>query len=383
MTSEDPWRSLHLGMLRTLRTESHRKRYVSLDIDGSRDPWTTKTSDAICRVFGASLSANSHDREFEYAERNGVIYTPRAFNLNHRRSIEANEVVLEPLIRSDRRLRMDVKDPGLLDSLYFRDDDGDDGDELPDDWVEIEPRAFGVNLHDVMVAMGQLEANRFMGCECAGVITRLGSAAIDKDELKVGDRVCALLLGHYGTRTRTPYTNVVRIQDDMSFEEGASIPLAFSTAYISLLSTARLQKGEKVLIHGGAGGVGQAAIMLSQFAEAEVFVTAGTQAKRDLVRDNFGIGEDHIFSSRDVSFVDGIKTRTSGTGVDVVLNSLAGPFLQAGFDCMAEFGRFIEIGKRDLEQNSRLDMLAFTRNLSFSSIDMIAWERQTRANLPP
>ncbi|KAK7709765.1 Type I Iterative PKS [Diaporthe eres] len=382
MTSEDPWRSLHLGMLRTLRKESNGKRYVSLDIDGSRDPWTSKTSYAICRVFGASLSANSLDKEFEYAERNGVIHTPRAFNLDHRSNIEATEVVLEPLLQSDRRLRMDVKDPGLLDSLYFRDDDGDgEGDELPEDWVEIEPRAFGVNLHDVMVAMGQLEANRFMGCECAGVITRLGRAAIDKGELKVGDRVCALLLGHYGTRTRTPYTNVVHIQDDMSFEEGASIPLAFSTAYISLLSTARLHKGERVLIHGGAGGVGQAAIMLSQFVEAEVFVTAGTRAKRDLVRDKFGIGEDHIFSSRDVSFVDGIKTRTSGTGVDVVLNSLAGPFLQAGFDCLAEFGRFVEIGKRDLEQNSRLDMLAFTRNLSFSSIDMIAWERGKREEI--
>lgn len=381
MTSEDPWRSLHLGTLRTLRNESHGKRYVSLDIDGSRDPWTTETCDAICRVFGASISATSHDREFEYAERNGVIHTPRAFSLSHRSNIQATEVVLEPLLRSDRRLRMDVKEPGLLDSLYFRDDDPDEGDELPEDWVEIEPKAFGVNLHDVMVAMGQLEANRFMGCECAGVITRLGRAAIDKDGLKVGDRVCALLLGHYRTRTRAPYTNVVRIQDDMSFEEGASIPLAFSTAYISLISTARVQKGEKVLIHGGAGGVGQAAIMLSQFAGAEVFVTAGTQAKRDLVRDKFGIGEDHIFSSRDVSFVDGIKTRTSGTGVDVVLNSLAGPFLQAGFDCVAEFGRFVEIGKRDLEQNSRLDMLAFTRNLSFSSIDMVAWQRGKREEI--
>lgn len=381
MTSEDPWRSFHIGMLRSLRKESHEKRYVSLDIDGSRDPWTAKTSDAICRVFGASLGTNSHDREFEYAERNGVIHTPRAFNLNHRINIEETEGILEPILRSNRWLRMDVKEPGLLDSLYFREEDGDEGNELPEDWVEIEPRAFGVNLHDVMVAMGQLEANCFMGCECAGVITRLGRAAVDKDELKVGDRVCALLLGHYGTRTRTPYTNVVRIPDDMTYEEGASIPLAFSTAYISLLSTARLQKGEKVLIHGGAGGVGQAAIMLSQFVEAEVFVTAGTQAKRDLVRDKFGIGEDHIFSSRDVSFAAGIKARTSGTGVDVVLNSLAGPSLQAGFDCVADFGRFVEIGKRDLEQNSRLDMLAFTRNLSFSSIDMVAWQRGKREQI--
>jgi NADPH:quinone reductase-like Zn-dependent oxidoreductase len=115
--------------------------------------------------------------------------------------------------------------------------------------------------------------------------------------------------------------------------------------------------------------------MLSQLVGAEVFVTAGTQAKRDFVCEKFGISPDHVYSSRDSSFVGGIKDCTGGTGVDVALNSLAGHLLQATFDCMAEFGRFVEIGKKDLEHNSRLSMRTFMRNVSFQSVDLLAWER--------
>lgn len=376
MASEDPWKALHLGILRTLRNESNGKRYVSLDVDPSRDPWTDQTADAICQVLEASFGQASHNREFEYAERDGVIHVPRVFSSSQGDNNKTAEVVLEPFNQLNGQLQMDVETPGLLDSLHFRDCNDHEGNDLPEDWVEIEPKAFGLNFRDIMVAMGQLEANRVMGFECAGVITRLGEgAAAGTQELKVGDRVCALLKGHWATRTCTPCTNVVRIPEEMTFEDAASIPLAFTTAYISLYTTARLRRGEKILIHGGAGGVGQAAIILSQLAGAEVFVTAATEAKREFVSDKFQISPDHIFSSRDRSFIDGIKARTGGRGVDVVLNSLAGPLLQGSFNCLAEFGRFVEIGKRDLEQNSRLDMLAFTRNVSFSSIDLLSWQR--------
>jgi NADPH:quinone reductase-like Zn-dependent oxidoreductase/acyl transferase domain-containing protein/NAD(P)-dependent dehydrogenase (short-subunit alcohol dehydrogenase family) len=375
MTSEDPRKALHVGLLRTLRNESNGKPCVSLDVDPLRDPWTPKTIDAICQVFRASLGAATQHNEFEYAERDGIIHVPRAFNNANWNDVETAEVVLEPFQQSQGcLLKMDIETPGLLDSLYFREEDVQD---LPTDWVEIEPMTFGLNFTDIMVAMGQIKQDTepSMGFECAGVITKLGGGRAAERGLKVGDRVCALQKGHWATRVRTPCTNVVPIPSCMSFQDASSIPQAFATAYISLYTTANLRKGEKILIHSGAGGVGQAAIMLSQLAGAEVFVTAGTQAKRDFVCEKFGISPDHVYSSRDSSFVGGIRDCTGGTGVDVVLNSLAGHLLQATFDCMAEFGRFVEIGQKDLEQNSRLSMRTFMRNVSFQSVDLLAWER--------
>ena len=133
---------------------------------------------------------------------------------------------------------------------------------------------------------------------------------------------------------------------------------------------ARLSKGESVLIHAASGSVGQAAIMHAQMVGADIFVTVGTQAKRDLVRREFGILEDRIFNSRDLSFAHKIKEATSGRGVDVVLNSLAGEALSATWSCIAMFGRFIEIGKKDIIENRLLDMAPFARNVSFHALDL-------------
>jgi len=157
----------------------------------------------------------------------------------------------------------------------------------------------------------------------------------------------------------------------MTFETAASLPTQYVAAYVSLYDTARLQGGETVLIHSATGGVGQAAVMMSQRVGAEVFVTVGSEEKKDFVMEQFGIPEDHIFSSRDASFGEGIMAATGGKGVDVVLNSLAGELLQESFNCLAPFGRFVEIGKKDLEMNSSLAMEAFTRAVTFSSIDII------------
>ncbi|GAB1197710.1 hypothetical protein APSETT444_007013 [Aspergillus pseudonomiae] len=374
MASDDPRKALHLGLLRTLRNESHGSRFVSLDLDPSRDPWTPQSYDAIANVLDAA--AASHEKEFEYAERDGIIYVPRTFSDSGSNGNQ-DLTVLEPFQNETRLVQLDIQTPGLLDSLHFKLHPADEAwnSELSDDWVEIEPKAFGLNFRDIMVAMGQLETNRVIGFECAGVVTKLGRAAIAGARgFAIGDRVCALMKGHWASRVRTARTNVVCIPETLSFEQAASIPLAFTTAYISLYAVARLQQGEKVLIHGGAGGVGQAAIILAQLVGAEVFTTAGTQFKRDFLIDKFKLARDHVFSSRDSSFVEGIKVRTNGKGVDVVLNSLAGPLLQHSFDCLGNFGRFVEIGKKDLEKNSRLDMSTFARNVSFSSVDILQWE---------
>ncbi|RMJ22961.1 polyketide synthase [Aspergillus sp. HF37] len=151
-----------------------------------------------------------------------------------------------------------------------------------------------------------------------------------------GDRVCALMRGGWANRVRVNWTSVIGIPDDMSFEVTATIPMAFTTAYYSLRVAAHIQKGETVLLHSASGGVWQAAI------------------------------------HRDAHFASQIMGITGGKGVDIVVNFLAGELLQQSFNCIAPFERFVEIGKRDLEQNSQLEMHAFTRHVSFSSVDLIA-----------
>ena len=161
-----------------------------------------------------------------------------------------------------------------------------------------------------------------------------------------------------------------RIPDDISFETAASIPIVYTTACYSLVHLARLKRGETVLIHSAAGGVGQAAIMLAKHLGATIFVTVGNNGMKALVMQSFGIPEEQIFSSRDTSFVQGIKRLTCGRGVDVVLNSIACEGFRQTCRCVATLGRFIEIGKRDILMNSRLDMEMFNRNVMFASVDL-------------
>jgi NADPH:quinone reductase-like Zn-dependent oxidoreductase len=244
---------------------------------------------------------------------------------------------------------------------------------LPDDHVEIEVRAVGLNFRDVLICMGEISDN-YLGNECAGVVTKVGAAV---RHLQVGDRVNAWCLGSFSTSVRNPADCVERIPDSMSFATAASLPAVYVTAYYGLIYLARLRAGESVLIHAAAGGVGQAAIQFAKMIGAEIFVTVGTMEKKGHLIAAYGIAEDHIFASRDLTFASGIMRVTGGRGVDVVLNSLAGEALKATWRCIALFGRFIEIGKKDIEANSRLDMAPFV-NVTLASVDISIILRQNR-----
>ncbi|KAK4227024.1 putative polyketide synthase [Podospora fimiseda] len=376
-THPKPFSSLVPGFLRALRQEYSGKRLACLDLDPSKPPLCFECVKSITEVFRGvfDYSCTSFSQDYEYAVRQGVVGIPRyvkdavrnktVFHKNGERVSPK----LEPFMQKDRPLRLTVGTTGLLDTLAF-DDDTSVLEALPDDFVEIEPKAFGVNFRDVMVSMGQLKSS-VMGYDCSGVVIKVGTVAASQG-FKPGDRVSVLLRGHYASTVRIHWTSAVQIPDDMSFEVAASLPTQFVAAYVGLYDNARLQKGERVFIHSATGGVGQAAVMLAQRVGAEVFVTVGSEEKKQFVKEKFGIEEDHIFSSRDISFAEGIMDVTNGKGVDVVLNSLAGPLLQESFNCLSPFGRFVELGKRDLEGNNSLAMGAFTRAVSFSSVDVIA-----------
>ncbi|KAL4975321.1 hypothetical protein BDW66DRAFT_152136 [Aspergillus desertorum] len=388
---ERPELSLAAGFLRSIRHEFVGRKYVNLDLDPNDKPWSNTSLTAITQIlttsFGSSEcpAAISPPYEYEYAERKGVILVPRLHRDSARNKAINPEAVnwaspeslpMEPLFQPDRPLALKVGVPGLLDTLVFDDDltaRAEDSCFSPD-LIEIEPKAFGVNFRDVLVAMGQLE-ERVMGVDCAGVITRVGCRAAAHG-YAVGDQVFALLhRGGYGSRARVEWTNVMHMPPGLSFEQAASLPALFTTGYICFYKVARLQRGQTVLIHAGAGGMGQTAIQFARLIGAEVYTTVGSPEKRQLLMEQYGIPADHIFSSRDASFAAGILEATNGRGVDLVLNSLSGPLLQESFNIVAPFGHFIEIGKRDIEQNNHLEMRSFSRHVTFSSFDMVALSR--------
>ncbi len=164
----------------------------------------------------------------------------------------------------------------------------------------------------------------------------------------------------------------------MSPTDAAAFPIAFVTAYYALSELARLQRGERVLIHAAAGGVGLAAVQLALHAGAEVFATAGNDEKRALLT---SLGVAHVMDSRSLAFRDEVMARTSGEGVDVVLNSLAGDFIPASLATLRSHGRFVELGKRDIYRNSRIGLLPFQRNLSYFAVDLDRMVRERPAHV--
>lgn len=165
---------------------------------------------------------------------------------------------------------------------------------------------------------------------------------------------------------------VVKIPPSVSFEEACAVINPTVTAWHSLVELARISQGEKILIHAASGATGQLAIQIAQMVGAEVFATVGYDHKKQLLINQYGIPADHIFYSRsnNATFAKGIMRMTNGYGVDVVLNSLVGEGLRASWECIAPYGRFIEIGKTDINANSALPMACFGNNATFASVDI-------------
>jgi acyl transferase domain-containing protein/acyl carrier protein/predicted O-methyltransferase YrrM len=263
---------------------------------------------------------------------------------------------------------LDFQPHGGLDSLYLR--EAERQPPKPNE-VEIAVEAAGLNFRDVLWVMGMLPEEAVehgfsgptIGMECAGRIVRVGAAVT---ALKPGDRVVAFASNCFGSHVTTDAGAVAAIPDTLDFASAATIPTAFLTAYYAFDYLARLEPGETVLIHGAAGGVGMAAIQIAKLKGAKVIGTAGSARKRRMLE---MLGVDHVLNSRSLEFADEVMKITGGVGVDVVLNSLAGEAITKSLQCLRPFGRFLEIGKRDLYANSRIGLRPFRNNLSYFGID--------------
>ena len=240
-----------------------------------------------------------------------------------------------------------------------------------EDEVEIDVHATGLNFRDIMYTLGLLSdeavENGFsgptLGLEFSGTIKKVGSNIKNFSE---GDKVLGFAPSSFSNRIVTKANTITHIPSHISHEAAATIPSTFFTVYYSLHYLARLQPGEKILIHGATGGVGLAAIQIAKWIGAEIYATVGSEEKRDFLR---LLGIEHIHDSRSLSFADEIMAQTQGKGVDVVLNSLAGEAINRNFQVLKPFGRFLELGKRDFYENTKIGLRPFRNNISYFGID--------------
>lgn len=352
------------GLARVLCTEHSTLKFATVALENHSSnigEWTKR----ICQVYGTTLTDSS---ETEYVEQDGTIMTNRVFQsdkLNKKVYRRSHFNASVTPWGTGPPLALTVSKPGLLESMRFEEDETVNLDLSPNEF-EIRVQSVGVNFRDLLVVLGRYSANT-VGCECSGVVTRVGANC---KTLVPGDRVCAPIMDCVRTYARCDCRAAIKIPDEMSMAVAASLLITGVTAYHSLVTLARLQKGESILIHSAAGGTGQMAVQLAMSIGADVFVTVGSEEKKRLIADTYGISDSHIFYSRNTSFAQDIMLATNERGVDVVLNSLAGDALVASWEAIAPFGRFVEMGKADIESNSKLPMSYFAKNVSFHAVAM-------------
>ncbi|KAI0594688.1 polyketide synthase PksD [Biscogniauxia sp. FL1348] len=361
-----PYAGVKDGFLRTIRAEFANKRIVSLSIEGTPKEAPAAILDNIIKVLQLAFGIASLD--IEYIIRDGLLLTGRLVEDTALNELLSSSTTPRPNTEPwlpGPPLKLDIESPGSLDTLRLV-EDRDFYTALGPTEVEIETKAWGVNFRDVFIALGRLEEDDF-GTDCAGVVTRVGPQC---QLVRPGDRVCMFASGCMRMWARSEEEAVIQIPDSVSFNEACAIVSPGITAWYSLIEVGRLQKGEKVLIHSASGATGQLAVQVAQLVGAEVFATVGYDYKKQLLVDAYGIPEDHILYSRNTSFAKGVMRLTDGYGVDVVLNSLVGESLRVSWECMAPYGRFVEIGKADIKSNAALPMACFAKNVSFAGVDL-------------
>ncbi|MDM3973128.1 sulfolipid-1 biosynthesis phthioceranic/hydroxyphthioceranic acid synthase [Mycobacterium marseillense] len=338
------------GLVRVIGMEHPHLGASQIDVDEATD------ADQLARQLLAGLE------EDETAWRNGVWYAAR--------------LCPAPLLPEERQtavadrerdgMRLQIRRPGDLESLELV-----ACDRVPPGpgQIEVAVSASSINFADVLVAFGRYPAfeGRLpqLGTDFAGVVTAVGPDVTDH---KVGDHVGGLSAnGCWGTFLTCDARLAVTLPAGLADGRAAAVTTAHATAYYGLHELARINAGDRVLIHSATGGVGQAAIAIARAAEAEIFATAGSEQRRQLLRE---MGIEHVYDSRSVEFADLIRRDTDGYGVDIVLNSVVGAGQRAGVELLAFGGRFVEIGKRDIYGDTRLGLFPFRRNLTFYALDL-------------
>ena len=338
------------GLLRVIGTENPYLHTTHIDVDDQTN------AEQVARQL---LTGSEED---ETAWRNGDWYTARLCPA----ALRPEERQIAVVDQERDGMRLQICTPGDLQSM-----DLVAFDRVPPGpgQIEVAVSASSINFADVLVAFGRYPSFEGhlpkLGTDFAGVVTAAGPDVTDH---KVGDHVGGMSPnGCWGTFVTCDARLAATLPPGLTDAQAAAVTTAHATAWYGLQDLACIGAGDKVLIHSATGGVGQAAIGIARAAGAEIFATAGSPKRRELLR-NMGI--EHVYDSRSIEFADQIRRDTDGYGVDVVLNSLTGAAQLAGLKLLSFRGRFIEIGKRDIYGDTRLGLFPFRRNLSFYAVDL-------------
>ncbi len=311
------------GLLRTAQRE-HPDRLVLVDSDGSEDSH---------RVLPGAVALG----EPQVALRSGTVLVPRLAE------VEGGRTAPGALWRLDTRRTGSLERVEALPAPEA-------GRELGPDEVRVAVRAAGVNFKDVVVALGLVEGETGIGLEGAGIVLETGA---EVSHLSPGDRVAGMFGGSFGPVAVADGRKLARIPEQWTFEQAAAVPVAFLTAYYGLVDLAAVRPGESVLVHAAAGGVGTAAVQLARYMGARVFGTASRRKWAGLAE--YGLDEERLSSSRDLEFEQRLREANGGRGMDVVLNSLSGEFVDASLrllrspgDGEGPGGRLVEMGLTDV-----------------------------------
>ncbi|ORB67817.1 sulfolipid-1 biosynthesis phthioceranic/hydroxyphthioceranic acid synthase [Mycolicibacterium tusciae] len=338
------------GLLRALGAEQPQLRPTQLDVDSQT------SAQELARVL---LSGSDED---ETACRAGTWYSAR-LRRSPLRPEERRSALVDP---GSDGMRLPIRTPGDLQTLELV---AAARPAPAAGQVEVAVNASSINFADVLAAFGRYPTidgkQPQLGLDFAGVVTAVGPGVT---EHRVGDEVGGFGAGGcWGTYVTCDVRLVAALPAGLTAEQAAAVSTGYGTAWYGLHDLARIGPGDRVLIHSATGGVGQAAMAIARTAGAQIFATAGSAGRRQLLRD---MGIEHVYDSRSTDFAEEIRRDTDGYGVDVVLNSLTGPAQRAGLELLAFGGRFVEIGKRDVYEHTRLDLYPFRRNLTFFYADL-------------
>lgn len=338
------------GLVRVIGVEHPHLHPTMIDTDGHTDAQQLSTQ---------VLAGLEED---ETGWRDGEFYAAR-LNLTPLGADDFRSTVVD---HQRDGVRLQIRTPGDLQSLELA---AVDRAEPGPGQIEVAVRASNLNFADVLVALGRYPSfeGRMpqLGADYAGEVVAVGPGVT---EHKVGDLVAGISTnGAWATYITCDANLAVTLPPALSAGQAAAVPSAHATAWYSLHNLARISSRDKVLIHSATGGVGQAAIAIARAAGAEIFATAGSAHRRELLR---GMGITHVYDSRSIDFADQIRKDTDGYGVDIVLNSLPGAAQRAGLELLSFGGRFVEIGKRDIYGDTRLGLFPFRRNLAFYAVDL-------------
>ncbi|EUC45778.1 hypothetical protein COCMIDRAFT_5016 [Bipolaris oryzae ATCC 44560] len=369
--SRRPESSMIAGLARTARTENGAARLVTLDLDDEDKLSQKDTVNIISAVVKRSFLGNEQQdmAESEYVERKGIVTIPRLSvddTLNQALDSYLNSMAKEIQLLHHKGITFCLRDrPHAQEPFSFQEITVDE--ELKENEIQVEVKAMTLVSGNSVDIFTQ---------DISGVVVKVGGQVL---HLSPGDRVFGAVSNRVSNSYKGRASSFRKIPDGVPFEIAVSYPTAYSTAYHSIHRLANLSKTDKVFVSSAVTPIGRALIDLCSRNGAKVYVGVSNDKEALFMESTLHLPKDQIVYNNEQHSVAALVANTEGHGMDVIFNTLSGEILQTCWNCIAPYGRFIELGTQDLIENSRLEMANFRRNTSFSALDFSRLQQERLA----